>query len=379
MIVPLEQPHKSDADPHEGPDTHGADTPKTPKTPDDFHGRRVYGHDELRELIRLRTGREHPSPRVRVLKDTSDFFRVEWGDVLMLGGRPYLVRNNEKEGRFGIDDEPKFWVRRAIDLETGGVKIVKMVYHERYTANVAGIVFECFRSPRKEARILELVGGRDDFMQGFSVKDEAGNVVRIIDYIRGKTLADFVPELGASHEDYYYNHLGRMMDDFIGMTRAVKYLHDNGEKHGDIRRDHVILPHPPPPFLLTPSPSGEGAGGEAAGAWRWIDFDFGFSHGANTYCYDLFGLGNVLLYVAGRGDVTLQNLKAARCPALDSLTADDFNIIFNNRAANLKKIHPYIPEQLNYVLMHFSIGAGMYYDNIDRFLEDLMEARSVIP
>jgi hypothetical protein len=343
----------------------GADVNCAPKSPADSHGGEAYGQDELRELIRLRTGSEHSgrersNARVRVLKDTSDFFKVEWGDVLMLGGRPYLVRNNEKEGRFGIDDEPKFWVRRAIDLETGGVKIVKMVYHERYTANVADIVFECFRSPRKEARILDIVRGRSDFMQGFSVKDEAGNVVRIIDYVKGKTLSAFVPAIGASHEDYYYNHLGRMMDAFIDMTRAIKYLHDRGEKHGDIRRDHVILD-------------------SEAGAWRWIDFDFGFSHGANTYCYDLFGLGNVVMYVAGRGDVTLQNLKAAGCPALDSLTADDCNIIFNNRVANLRKIHPYMPEKLNYVLMHFSIGARIYYDNIDQFIEDLMEARSVVP
>jgi hypothetical protein len=312
------------------------------------------------ELIRLRTGREHPARRVRVLRDTSDFFKVEWGDVLMLGGRPYLVRNNEKEGRFGIDDEPKFWVRRAIDLETGGMKIIKMVYRERYTANIGNVAFECFRSPGKEARILDLVRGRDDFMQGFSVKDEAGNVVRVIDFVRGKTFADFVLELGDSHEDYFYSHLGLVLDDFIGMTRAVKHLHDHGEKHGDVRRDHVILD-------------------AAAGAWRWIDFDFGFSHGSNAFGFDLFGLGNILIYAAGRGDVTLQNLKASGCPFLDKLTADDCNIIFNNRVANLRKVYPYIPEELNRILMHFAAGARIYYDDTARFLEDLTEARSVMP
>jgi len=35
--------------------------------------------------------------------DTTDFFRVEYGDVVVLKGRPYLVRHNAKEGRFGID------------------------------------------------------------------------------------------------------------------------------------------------------------------------------------------------------------------------------------------------------------------------------------
>jgi len=51
------------------------------------------------------------------------------------------------------------------------------------------------------------------------------------------------------------------------------------------------------------------------------------------------------------------------------------NIVFHNRVANLGKIYPYIPEALNRVLMHFSVGSPVYYDDTRELLEDLGEAR----
>ena len=94
----------------------------------------------------------------RIHTDTTDFFRVEYGDVVILGGKPYLIRHNAKEGRFGVDDEVKFWVKRAIDLETGILKIIKLVFYETFKARIGEIEFECFRSPKKEARILIRAG-----------------------------------------------------------------------------------------------------------------------------------------------------------------------------------------------------------------------------
>jgi len=88
---------------------------------------------------------------LRIVTDTSDFFRLETGDVLLLGGKPYLMRSSVREARFGLDDEVKHWVKRAIDLVTGQTKIVKLVFYEQFTATIGGIVFECFRSPRKAA------------------------------------------------------------------------------------------------------------------------------------------------------------------------------------------------------------------------------------
>jgi len=62
-----------------------------------------------------------PSPgahHFRIHTDTTNFFNVEYGDVVILGSKPYLIRHNAKEGRFGVDDEVKFWVKRAIDLKS---------------------------------------------------------------------------------------------------------------------------------------------------------------------------------------------------------------------------------------------------------------------
>ncbi len=58
----------------------------------------------------------------------------------------------------------------------------------------------------------------------------------------------------------------------------------------------------------------------------------------------------------------------------DSLWGEDLNLSFKNRVANLQKIYPYIPDSLNRVLLHFSWGAKIFYENVDQMLDDLAEA-----
>ena len=148
--------------------------------------------EKLFEMVSRWVSPAQMSHHIRVHTDTTDFFRVEYGDVLILRERPYLIRHNAKEMRFGLDDEPKFWVKHAIDLEDGSKKIIKLVFYEKFISNVGGIRFECFRSPKKEARILDLVKGRRNFMQGYSVKDEKGNIVRVLDFIEGKPVSSYI-------------------------------------------------------------------------------------------------------------------------------------------------------------------------------------------
>ena len=73
--------------------------------------------------------------RFRIHTDTTYFFRVEYGNVVVLGVRPYLIRHNAKEGRFGVDDEVKFWVKHAIDLKSGSPKVIKLVFYEKFTSH----------------------------------------------------------------------------------------------------------------------------------------------------------------------------------------------------------------------------------------------------
>ena len=318
----------------------------------------MYTEKELLRLVRKWLPREQVPKRIRV-KDTADFFRVDYDDVVMLAGVPYLVRNNEREGRFGLDDEQKFWVKRARNLLTGDVKILKWVFKERFQTKIGNLVFECVRSPQKEARILELVRGRPDFMQGETVLDSAGNELRILDFIKGRTLDSVTLETGRDHEDFFFNHFPDLLDEFITLVEAIRFLHRNNEKHGDIRRDHLIKD-------------------ASTGQYRWIDFDFNYWHGESRFAYDLFGLGNILLFITGRGDITTHRLYRENPDLLQRLTEDDLNIVFRNRVNNLKKIYPYIPESLNWVLMHFSVGAYVYYEETRELLEDLGWAREDI-
>lgn len=290
--------------------------------------------------------------RIRLHTDTTDFYRVEYGDVLLLNGRPYLIRQNAKELRFGLDDEPKHWVKNAIDLEDGGRKVIKLVFYEKFSSTIGGITFECFRSPRKEARILDLVKGRKNFMQGFSAPDEKGNTVRVLDFIYGRPLPYYIHDLDVNHETYFQEYFPEILRRFLECVEGVRYLHDHGEKHGDIRRDHILIDR-------------------ETNDYRWIDFDFNYRHRENIYGYDLFGLGNILAFLTGKGDVLVQDLRRGGPVLTARLREEDLNIVFKNRVVNLRKIYPYIPESLNQVLLHFSVGAKMFYENTGQLLEDL--------
>jgi len=317
----------------------------------------TFSENELKDMISDKVGPERVPRTIRLIVDTSDYFRVDYDDVVILGDRPYLIRQNEREGRFGIEEQQKFWVKRAIDLIDGSMKIIKLTFHERFTAKVGGLSFECYRSPDKEARILDLVRENPLFMHGISVRDAAGNLVRVIDYIRGKPLPEVVLGLGSDHQDYFYNYLPGVMDEFIELVEAIKFLHDHGEKHGDIRRDHIIKEID-------------------SGCCKWIDFDFNYLHKESMAGYDLFGLGNIISYLVGRGDIISRDVRERDPKAYESLTSDDLNIIFNSRVVNLRKIYPYIPDDLNQVLLHFSSGAEVFYESTDEFLKDVRAARN---
>ncbi len=315
-----------------------------------------YTQAELHEMISSWLKPSRVPKRFNTHTDTSNFFNVNFDDVVILGGRPYLIRHCEREGRFTIEEQPKFWVKRAIDLIDGSKKVIKMVFHEKFTTEVGGVTFDCFRSPGKEARILDMVRGHQKFMQGFSVRDSAGNIIRIIDYIPGSTIADRILNQAPGHESYYYDHFPDIFNEFISLVEAIKFLHDNGEKHGDIRRDHIIY-------------------GTQDRMYRWIDFDFNYWHHESMFSYDLFGLGNVLIYLVGQGDVTAWQLNEDASSVLEELSDDDMNIVFRQRVANLQKVYPYIADQLAIVMKHFSHGAETFYYDTGEFLENLYEAR----
>lgn len=300
----------------------------------------------------------HRVPRgFAIYTDTTDYFRIGYDDVVLLCGKPYLIRHNAKELRFGLDDEVKFWVKRAIDLMNGSLKIIKLVFDEEFISHIGSRKFKFFRNPRKEARILNLVNGHKNFMHGYSIKDEKGNLVRVLDYIKGNPLSKYVENLHLDHETYFHEHLPGILDHFVACIQAIQFLHDHGQKHGDVRRDHIIMD-------------------QESGHYRWIDFDFDYRYKKIRHLYDLFGLGNVLVFLVGQGDVLFTDLKREDHPALQTITEDDVNIMFNNRIVNLKKIYPYIPEPLNRVLMHFSKGATLAYENTAQLLSDLAEWRN---
>lgn len=312
--------------------------------------------DRLREMVSVWLPSQGSKP-IRVHTNTTNFFNVDYGDVVEVGGRLYLVRNNAKEGRFGLDDEVKHWVKLAIDLQDGSRKVIKLVFHEKFKARIADIEFNCFRSPRKEARILDLVAKEKNFMHGYAVADQNENIVRVLDYIYGVPLSKYVQNLEMDHETYFYESFPEILGQFVECVRGIEFLHNHGEKHGDIRRDHILIDR-------------------ESGDYRWIDFDFNYWHRENIFGYDLFGLGNVLVFIVGMGDVLVQDLSQGNHPALNAMSDADLNIIFHHRVVNLRKVYPYISDELNRVLLHFSRGAHRFYETTGQLLDDLESCKN---
>jgi len=81
----------------------------------------------LRILPRLK---DHPAVRSlrrqpRIWRDTSDFSSIDYGDIILVDNRWFLVVGYMREGRFGIDEQPKQWVPKVNDLETGESNILQ--------------------------------------------------------------------------------------------------------------------------------------------------------------------------------------------------------------------------------------------------------------
>jgi tRNA A-37 threonylcarbamoyl transferase component Bud32 len=316
----------------------------------------TFEHPEsLQRRIAEITGR--PAERqARVLLDTSDFMAIDRGDVLRLAECDYLVLGTAREGRFGIDDQPKFWVKIAVDLTSGERKIIKLKFDEAFRSRIGNETFRCVRSAEKESEVLRAMRGHPSFMQGTTALDAAGNPVRILDFIHGPSLYEFLRGIEMPHREYCQTRLAAIMHSVIGCIEAISQLHLAGLHHGDIRADHILIE-------------------TGSNRYIWIDFDYEVSDPS----YDLFCLGNVLLQVAGKGRHSVYDLgqRPGNYPDFKgSLLSTDMSLMFQHRVANLRKLFPYLSPDLNEILMRFSTGCSDPYRDFDELLTDL---RSIFP
>lgn len=307
----------------------------------------------LRRRIEELTGR--PAPRApRVFTDTTEFMAIARGDVVSLEGRLFLVRGDMREGRFGLDEDPKFWVKSALCLETGAEKILKLVFHEEFRIRVGLLAIRCRRDPEKEAAVLDAVRGDRRFMQGETRRDEAGNPVRVIDFIRGGSLYDQVRAPGTDHREWCRARLPGVLARLLPAVEAIRDLHARGFRHGDVRNDHLIVD-------------------AETGEYRWIDFDLE----PDVPDFDVWSLGNVLLLAIGAGEHTFRAAAAGRvgAPAPGTLLGpEDASAFFAHRVMNLRKLFPWVPSDLNDVLLHFSFGTDRFYETVEEILADLAPA-----
>lgn len=300
-----------------------------------------------------------PPKKIEIIRDTTEFMNIYRGQVLELEGKYFLITGNIYESRFGLNDEPKYWVKKAVDMETQKRKIIKLVYNEEFHVRVGPLKIRCYRTQRKESQVLELVNGHPCFMQGHALFDAAGNEVRVIDYIQGKSLHGQIFEMNMPHEEYFFTIFPGILKNLMDCFKAIQFIHENGLCHGDIRNDHIMIE-------------------TGTGCYRWIDFDLtqDFSD------FDIWSIGNVLQFCSGMGMRTFHEvIKSKDFP--DSvkmkLNSDDASAFYRHRIMNLKKLFSYIPDKLNNILLHFTTNTNRFYESVDQIVSDMSSALDALP
>lgn len=314
-------------------------------------GTMIYeSQQEIMDRIEATTDRVVRGP-VRVFEDSSSYMAIGAGDVLRLAGNDYLVTGCPRDKHSGFEDQPKYWTKYAVDITTGERKMIKLAFHELFSSSVGPLTIHCRRSPTKESRFLDLVRGNPRFMQGISATDTAGNVVRVVDFIHGESLFNRVAFMDQPHEQYFHEQLPEIMAKLIPSIKALAAVHSAGMHHGDVRGDHLLFE-------------------QSSGDCVWIDFDFEVDY----LDYDVWGVGTVLNFVVGKGVHTfaVASRRPEHYPLLDqSLDQGDGLCLAPFSVANLRKLFPYIPEQLNQILMRYAVSAVDPYQRLDPLVEDL--------
>lgn len=308
--------------------------------------------EQLRQRIKELTGWAMV-PQPNLIDDTTDSMRITRGDILCLDGKRFLITGHKYETRFGIGDQPKYWVLGAWQLDSGQQKILKTVFHEEFHVHIGVFRVHCYRSPEKEAQVLELVRGDHRFMQGYTTVDDAGNNVRVIDFIRGQSLFNLIYNINKSHRQYYFQDLPWILRKLLPCLEAIDHLHQHGTCHGDIRNDHIFMD-------------------ADSGCFRWIDFDLN----QNVADFDVWSIGNVINYAVAKGILSFRSVlenEDISAEVKNSLSRADGGAFYEYRIMNLQKIYPYVTNRLARILKHFTIQPTGYYESMAQVIEDYCE------
>ena len=85
-------------------------------------------------------------------------------------------------------------------------------------------------------------------------------------------------------------------------------------------------------------------------------------------------MGNILNYAIGKGINTCGGYggpDGGRGSGGAKIEEDDALLFYPYRLANLHKIYPYIPPDMNDMLLRFSAGATDFYEDFGRMADDL--------
>ena len=159
--------------------------------------------------------------------------------------------------------------------------------------------------------------------------------------------------LKASWPTYSSKRFPGILKSFMECIEAIRFIHQHGDKHGDIRRDYIPIDRPTRSTAGSISTLINGTGKIFTVTISLASVTFWYFWPVREICW-------------------FRNWRK-KPPSLAGTQARGCHIVFNNRVANLKKIYHYILKTLNRVLMHFLKNTYWFYEHSAQLLDDLGE------
>jgi hypothetical protein len=82
-------------------------------------------------------------------------------------------------------------------------------------------------------------------------------------------------------------------------------------------------------------------------------------------------MGTLLAYVVGKGYLVFSDIKRHHPDIAGTIRPEDMQGVFPSQLANLKRVYPYIHDDLNGLLLRFSQGAGVVYRDAKELASDI--------
>lgn len=259
--------------------------------------------------------------------------------VLQVGARVEI-----KDKQFNILEWLRTSTYRAEDLESGKSVVLKFQGKGKKCSGY-------------ERDFFAKVPSHDNIVRGYSLVDESGDILIVTEFTEGEKLQDYLSEFGVDHKRYFLESFPEILNNFMGAIRGVEHIVKNGF-YNEFAIYHIWID-------------------KKTGRYILFDFDL-----PSTELSKLQALKDL-------ESSTISNIGGSLCEIVAPLGIYEYEAVhdeemyfdelgitdadFNeyNLLVDLQKVYPYIPDELNKILLRFGRDASNPYTSISELYSDL--------